>query len=76
MYLQVSVGNLHAVQEKIFLVLENQYQEIKTMTFQKIIQILYAQNNSFYTQVVTKWIQQLQLSQEESSGTDDSLQQK
>ncbi|CAG8719131.1 17336_t:CDS:2 [Cetraspora pellucida] len=53
-YLQVSVGNLHAIHEKISLALENRYQEIKTMISQEMIQIPQAQNKSFYAQVVTK----------------------
>ncbi|CAG8828855.1 10264_t:CDS:1, partial [Gigaspora margarita] len=36
-YLQVLVGNLYVVYEKISLALENQYQEIKTMISQERI---------------------------------------
>ncbi|CAG8617910.1 2017_t:CDS:2 [Cetraspora pellucida] len=38
-YLQVSMDDLHVVYEKISLVLENQYQEIKTKSSQELIQI-------------------------------------
>ncbi|CAG8799244.1 23178_t:CDS:2 [Gigaspora margarita] len=54
MYLQVSVGDLHVVHEKISLAIENQYQEIKTMISQKMIRISQAYNKPFYAQVITK----------------------
>ena len=54
MYLQVSVGDLYVVHEKISLAIDNQYQEIKTMISQEMIRIPQAQNKPFYAQVVTK----------------------
>ncbi|CAG8836940.1 39650_t:CDS:2, partial [Gigaspora margarita] len=54
-YLQVSVGDLHVVHEKISLAIENQYQEIKTMISREMIRIPQAQNKPFYAQIVTKW---------------------
>ncbi|CAG8832386.1 4161_t:CDS:2, partial [Gigaspora margarita] len=68
-YLQVLMGNLHIVHEKISLVIENQYQEIKTKSSQEIIRIPQAQNNQFYAQ-------QHQLSQQEPFETENSLHQK
>ncbi|CAG8502740.1 2637_t:CDS:2, partial [Scutellospora calospora] len=54
MYLQVSMGNLLVVHEKITLALENQYQEIKTKASQEMIRIPHALNKPFYAQVVSK----------------------
>ncbi|CAG8813354.1 40159_t:CDS:1, partial [Gigaspora margarita] len=53
-YLQVSMSDLHIVYEKISLVIENQYQEIKTKSSQEMIRIPQAQNNQFYAQVILK----------------------
>ncbi|CAG8745781.1 22885_t:CDS:2, partial [Gigaspora margarita] len=53
-YLQVSTGNLHAVHQKLFLALENQYREVQTMVSQEKIQIPHILNNQFYAQVVNK----------------------
>ncbi|CAG8795034.1 32068_t:CDS:2, partial [Gigaspora margarita] len=53
-YLQVSVGDLHVVHEKVSLALENQHREIKTMISQEMIRIPQAQNKPFYAQVITK----------------------
>ena len=44
-YLQVSMGDIHIVYEKISLVIENQYQEIKTKSSQEMIQIPQTQNS-------------------------------
>lgn len=53
-YLQVSVGDLHAVHEKISLALENQHQEIRALISQEMIRVPHAYNKPLYAQVVTK----------------------
>ncbi|CAG8726243.1 12741_t:CDS:2 [Cetraspora pellucida] len=46
--------NKNTVHEKISLALENQHQEIRTNISQEMIRISHAQNQPFYSQVVTK----------------------
>ncbi|CAG8589426.1 19464_t:CDS:2, partial [Racocetra persica] len=53
-YLQVSTGNLHTMYEKILLLLENQYNEIKAMISKDKTHILHTQNISFYSRLISK----------------------
>ncbi|CAG8732552.1 31631_t:CDS:2 [Gigaspora margarita] len=70
-YPQVSTGDLHAIHQKLFLALENQYREVQTMVSQEKIQIPYVLNNQFYAQVVTKNQSSIHISSE----PENSLQQ-
>ncbi|CAG8802378.1 6852_t:CDS:2, partial [Cetraspora pellucida] len=53
-YLQVSTGDLHVVYEKILLLREHQYNEIKAMAAQDKVHILHTQNIPFYSKLITK----------------------
>lgn len=52
-YLQVSVGNLQLVYEKISLLLENQHNEIKEMVEKNKTRIPHSQNIPFYSRLVS-----------------------
>ncbi|CAG8768418.1 23976_t:CDS:2 [Cetraspora pellucida] len=52
-YLQVSVGNLHLVYQKISLLLENQHNEIKELVEKNKTCVPYTQSIPFYARLVT-----------------------
>ena len=52
-YLQVSIGGLHEVQEKICLAIENQFQEIKVRLSSEKIRVSHRLRIPFFNELVT-----------------------